>query len=169
MSLSGYGEANNINTSQDVDTGLSVSGELSRYVNDNFGLGGGVSLQLSRKLSDADGEFNFIPFYGIAKLRTSPDGSGNYKYVLGQLGYNSFSGDSNYKGQGGKLTGGLYWGMGAGFVFKMIHVEALYSVNNGKYEQSTYVYDSDYYVYRYFSASGDVKYSSISLNIGVHF
>ena len=54
------------------------------------------------------------------------------------------------------LEGGLYWGLGGGFIInKHFLIELLYSVNNGKAKTLGYEFD--------------IEYSKVTLNLGYNF
>lgn len=149
-------EVGNINYSEDmdVDSGISFSGEIFNSQNRNFDIGGGITFQLPRTLEDSDAGFNFIPVYGMLRLKL--ENGSITPYFIGQLGYSLFFGDDDYKEFDADLTGGLYYGLGGGVVVdQKFLIELLYSVSNGTYE----VYDEDF----------DVEYSVISLNFGFYF
>ncbi|MFH1282198.1 MAG: hypothetical protein ABII27_00860 [bacterium] len=158
-----------VSLNEDVKDGVSFTGEYISYMNDHFGLGGGITYQIPRKESDYDGKFNFIPIYGLFKLRTVPQTIDQPSfYFTGQLGYNVFAGDSDYK-LGGSLDGGLYYGLGGGLQFKNgLLFELLYSVNNGSYEYSESGYDWYYGWYTY-KEEIDIEYKMIRLSIGYAF
>ena len=151
--VSGYG----LSGTEDVDTGVSLSGELFANVAKNFDIGGGITVQIPRSQKDFEGDFYFIPLYGAMRVRF--DTENVTPYFIGQIGYNFFDGDSNYKGYGmyeADLDGGLYWGLGGGVIFnKHFLIELLYSVNNGTGTILGYEFD--------------IEYSKVTLNIGYNF
>ena len=151
--VSGYG----LSGTEDVDTGVSLSGELFANVAKNFDIGGGITVQIPRSQKDFEGDFYFIPLYGALRVRF--DTENVTPYFIGQIGYNFFDGDSNYKGYGmyeADLDGGLYWGLGGGIIFnKHFMIELLYSVNNGTGTILGYEFD--------------IEYSKVTLNIGYNF
>lgn len=142
---------------EDVETGFSLSGELFGTIADNIDIGGGITLQLPRSQEDFDGDFYFIPFYGMIRFRHTFDKVA--PYLIGQLGYNLFFGDSDYKGIGifeADLEGGLYYGLGGGVIFsEHFQIELLYSVNNGTAE----LLGTDF----------DIEYSKISFLFGYNY
>jgi len=151
--VSGYG----FSGTEEVDTGVSFSAELFTKIGYNLDLGGGITVQIPRSQKDFEGDFYFIPVYGAIRARFE---SGNVApYFIGQLGYNFFDGDSDYKGSGvyeADLEGGLYWGLGGGVIInKHFLIELLYSVNNGTAEELGYEFD--------------IEYSKITLNFGYNF
>ena len=143
--------------SEDVEMGLSLSGEIFGTIGNNFDLGGGMTFQFPRSQEDFQGDFSFLPIYGMARWRSSSEKFA--PYAIGQLGYNFFFGDDDYKGTGvfaADLDGGLYYGIGGGFIiYKHFQIEALYSVNNG----TGNILGIDF----------DVEYSKISLTFGYNF
>lgn len=151
--VSGYG----LSGTGDVDTGVSLSGELFAKVSNNLDIGGGITVQIPRSQKDFEGDFYFIPLYGAIRARFE---TGNVApYIIGQVGYNYFDGDSDYKGYGiyeADLEGGLYWGLGGGVIInKHFLTELLYSVNNGTAEDFGYEFD--------------IEYSKVTLNFGYNF
>lgn len=151
--VSGYGASG----TEDVEAGVSLSAEFFGPVANVLDLGGGITLQSPRSQTDYEGDFGFIPFYFAMRARfldrdTTP-------YFIGQLGYNFFYGDSDYKGTGiyeADLDGGLYWGLGGGVIIqKHFLIELLYTENNGT--ASTVGYDFD------------VKYSKFTLSFGFNY
>lgn len=97
----------------DVDTGVSLSGELFGKIGDNFDIGGGITYQFPRSLDEEgyEGDFNFIPIYAMIRARIETENIA--PYFIGQLGYNFFLGDDEYK-EDDKLEGGLYYGLAQG-------------------------------------------------------
>jgi hypothetical protein len=151
--VSGYG----LSGSDDVETGFSLTGELFGKVSNIFDIGGGVTIQIPRSQEDFAGDFYFIPLYGMIRARIETETV--TPYFIGQLGYNFFDGDSDYKGYGileADLEGGLYYGLGAGIIIgKHFLIEALYSVNNGTGTILGYEFD--------------IEYSKVTLNFGYNF
>lgn len=121
---------------------------------------------MPRKEEGFDGEFNFIPIYGLIKFRSKNET--NVPYLTTHLGYNIFEGDSIFKFDG-SLENGMYYGLGGGITFDNDFVlELLYSVNKGKLSFKIPVYS--YYGYtRYIDIETDVEYKTIRLNIGYKF
>ena len=166
--IAGSGNSS-IDGTLDVGPGMSLDTEYVSYVSDNLGLGGGLTIQTNRGLTGVPGNFSFMPIYGLAKLRTSPGRKGLYEYLLGQLGYNFFSGDMDYTGKGGTLGGGLYFGLGAGVSINRIQIELLYTEDRGSFSDSGYVYDDASGKFNYFNESGNIKYSKLGINVGFLF
>jgi hypothetical protein len=139
--------------SYDVDTGFSLSGEVFGKIGNNFDVGAGITIQIPRSVEDFEGDFMFIPVYGMIRARIETENVA--PYFIGQLGYNFFLADDDYKGAA-DLTGGLYYGLGLGIIIKKhFLIEALYSVNNGTYELS--------------SNELDIENSQVTLNFGYNF
>jgi hypothetical protein len=147
-----------VSASTDVDTGISLTGELFTDIDDHFDLGGGISFQLPRSLKgNSSDEFNFVPIYGMVRVK-----SGSPKiapYGILQLGYNLFLANSSYKGTASgeaDLEGGLYYGIGGGVLLKKhFIIELLYSKDYGKFKVA--------------GVSSDIEYSKITLNLGYNF
>ena len=151
--VSGYG----LSGTEDVDASGSFSAELFGKIGNNVDLGCGITLQSPRSQERFGGDFYFVPLYGAIRARF-----GTAKvapYFIGQVGYNFFDGDSDYKGYGmyeGDLEGGLYWGLGGGVIInKHFLIELLYSVNNGSYKVLGYDFD--------------IEYSKVTFNLGYNF
>ena len=151
--VSGYG----LSGTEDVEAGVSLSGELHFHLNNYTDLGFGITYQIPRSQDDYQGDFNFVPVYGL--LRAKLTDSDVAPYFIGHLGYNFFDGDSDYKGTGiyeADLEGGLYWGLGGGVLInKHLLIEMMYSVNNGTVEELGYEFD--------------IEYSKWTLSVGYNF
>lgn len=174
---SGYG-IYSLSTSYDIENGVALIAEYVGYTEEVIGVGLGAEYQLPRKIKNNSGTFNFIPVYGILKVRSVPDTNGSYTYLVGHLGINVFNGDNDFKGVGGALTNGLYYGVGFGFeANNIVQVNLLYSWNTGKFTQkfSYYAYDYSYtlhkyvYTYHYAEASGDIEYANLGITFGIAF
>jgi hypothetical protein len=164
------GEGNeSVDGSYNTGSGLSFGGEYVQYISPHLGLGGGLTFQSARSLADVPGMFSFLPLYGTVKLRTNPGKGYSYSYLTGQVGYNLFDGDRLYRGGGGELTGGLYWGLGAGVVVRRLQFELLYTVSNGHAKDAGYLYDDQTDSYDYFQQTGDITYSKLGFNVGIKF
>lgn len=143
-----------IGGTEDTELGLSAVAEYTIPYNKNMNLGGGAEFQLPRKQKDYEGNFNFIPFYGLAeyKLKDNPI------YLKGKVGYNFFNGDDTYTGTAGNLNGGLFYGFGGGFEIQdNITAEFIYSVNKGSVEYTGY------------DLEGNISYSKLRAAIGFKF
>lgn len=165
---SGYGYTPFDGTT-DVAAGFNLTGELVEYLNAYTGIGGGITYQAPRKQTDYDGNFNFIPIYFLMRLRTMPVRQNEYKYFVMHLGFNIFSGDSDYKGAGGELENGAYWAIGGGMVFNKLQFELLYNVNTGGVRQSGYAYDSTTGTNNYYEIKSNIQYSALSFSVGYNF
>ncbi len=150
--------ANGQSVSTDVDTGISLTGELFTDIDDHFDLGGGIQYQMPRSLKGySSDEFNFVPIYGMVRVKsTSPNVA---PYAIAQIGYNFFLSNSSYKSSSygdAELEGGLYYGIGGGLLIKKhFIVELLYSKDYGKA--------------KFPPGSIDIEYSKFTLNIGYNF
>ncbi len=144
---------------QDVNSGVGFGLEYVTYDTQHLGFGGGITIQGSRGLADVTGNFSFTPIYALAKWRTASDRRNHYKYLIGQLGYNFFSGDRDYRGDNGSLDGGLYFGAGAGVTLNRVQFELLYTEDRGKVRASGFD----------FVESGDIRYSKLGLTVGFLF
>ena len=143
-----------VSSDEDTDAGISLTGEYKIPLeNNSWVLGAGLNYQLARAV-DASGaeDFNFTSFYGLAQydLNDTP------MYIIGKLGYNTFSVDNLAIDE--DENGGLYYGVGAGFNFgenDQYVLEGLYSVNNGELEDGI--------------DTIDVEYSKFTVAIGMTF
>jgi hypothetical protein len=152
---------------EDTTQALTLTGETVGYLDDNVGLGLGISYQIPRKMTNYEGQFNFMPFYGLLKIRSKPVTGRTYFYGVGQLGYNLFYGDESYKGASATLSGGLYYGLGIGWIIENLNIEFLYSVNHGSLKDSGYLYYNGSYYYT--TLKSDIDYSQINMKVGVNF
>jgi hypothetical protein len=143
---------NGSSVSTDVDGGAFLSGEIYASINPRVELGAGIELPTARSLENLNGEFMFIPIYGVARLY--PVVGSVAVYATGRIGVNLFLGDDDYKGSG-ELESGGHLGVGAGIEFNRIQIEALLAVNTGRREVgSTWV---------------DVAYSKLGVSLGYRF
>lgn len=137
---------------EDVDSGISLSGEylFQQQANADFGLG--VTYQFDRQTEDRKDDFNFIPVYGVIKL--TPEMGNQYQpYFVGQLGYNFFNADVDNI----DTDNGMYYGVGAGFKANdQVDVELLYTVNNGEIDPDG-------------EDAFDVEYSKLRLGVSLSF
>ncbi len=125
--LSGNHEVSNgtNSVSKDVDNDISVSAEYT-VIDEVIGFGGGIILQNPRNIEGYTGDFYFTSIYGLIKVGSLLEEKS--PYFIGQLGYNLFSGDDDYKGSV-TLKGGIYYGIGVGILLAdNLQVEALYSL-----------------------------------------
>jgi len=139
----------------DVENWLTPSLQFGVPATKNLILGIGAKYQLPRKLNGLDGFFSFIPIYFFAKGIFS-DSEYFCPYIIGQLGYNHFVGDSDYKGVA-ILTGKYYYGLGLGLIL-LSHLQfgVLYSVNAGSYHLD----------YTDINLNANIVYSKISFLFG---
>jgi len=135
------------NGTVDVDTGFSISGEFFAKISNNIDLGGGITWQVPHSRNDTEGDFYFVPVYGMIRVRFETGAVA--PYLIGQLGFNYFK-------YGWEENSGLYYGGGAGIIIKKhFLIEALYSVNKGTTIES--------------GIDSDIEYSKVSLNLGYNF
>ncbi|MFX0203095.1 MAG: hypothetical protein ACFFCW_43885 [Candidatus Hodarchaeota archaeon] len=117
--------------SEDVEDSISISFEGVAAINDNVGIGGGFTWQIPRSQERYPGDFYFIPFYGLMKIRSAS--AELAPYLIGQIGYNFiYEGDTHHKGTGiyaATLDGDLYYGVGGGIILNnRLQIEVLYSL-----------------------------------------
>jgi hypothetical protein len=147
--VSGFG----VEIDDDIDASGSFSGEIFESVKERFDIGVGTNLQLKREAEDFRGYFHFHALYALLRARFGTEKIA--PYAVGHLGYNFFYGDFDYKGVG-FLTGGWYYGLGAGLIIKKHFLfEALYSRNNGNLNL--------------LGAKFDIDYTKLTLNFGYNF
>jgi hypothetical protein len=148
-----------------IGNGISLSAEVIHALNPWIGIGGGASYQSPREEPVSGGKFSFVPIYGLLRVQSTPDENNRYYYAIGQFGYNYFIADEKYAGAGNyKMTNGAYAGLGAGYVFGRLLVEALYTVDQGKMSGN----DFDSTNARY-NISADANYRKLSLAAGILF
>jgi hypothetical protein len=144
--------------SQDYDVGMGISPSVEymmQYQSILYGLG--LEYQLQRKI-EFDGEelgkFGFIPIYLVGRYQFTLPGTITPEAVA-QLGYNIFTANDDYKGDG-DLSGGLYYGIGAGVTIqKKYLVQLMYKANAGGWEYS--------------GLNADMTNSQINLGLGYRF
>ena len=148
-----------------INPGISLTAEEIYYVRPTIGIGGGISYQTTRQEPVSGGYFNFIPIYGLVRVRSTPTSVNSYSYATAQFGYNYFIADHKYAGAGNyEMTNGAYAGLGAGYVFGRIQVEVLYTVDQGRLSGDDFDSQNSHY-----SISADAAYRKISLSLGVIF
>jgi hypothetical protein len=151
--------------SSKIGTGKTLTVEEVYYLGPRTGIGAGISYQMTHQEPTTQGHFSFIPIYGLLRMRLTPINDNQYAFATAQLGYNYFTADQKYAGAGKYvMTNGVYAGLGAGYVFGRMQVEALYTLDRGKIKSDGYDVNNDPY-----SISADSSYSKISLSIGVLF
>lgn len=143
-----------ISLDEDTDMGITLIGEYKVPMNSQWVFGAGIAYQLDRA-ADASGaeDFNYTSFYGIAQYKLVD----NPMYLIGKLGYNTLYFDNTPSNI--DVNGGLYYGFGAGTYFGQNNnyvAEALYSVNNGKFEADD-------------GSSADIDYSKFTISLGMKF
>ena len=142
-------EGSELNTSTEVGIGNSFGVELitglSPESNVAWGLGVEVPIE-HRNVKDMNGEFYFVPLYGLFKLHLmrgyiSP-------YVMGKIGFSYFDGHMDFKDTDiskADLDGGLYYGFGSGVVINKFHeLELSYSISHGEVAITGVDYDVKY-------------------------
>jgi len=137
-----------------VETGISCSLELFGAISNYVDLGGGIIYQAPRRIKEySEADFNFMPIFGLVRIKPAFDTA--TPYLIAQLGYNLFDGNSDYKGSA-DLEGGLYYAYGAGILIKhTLLIELLYSENKGKISgPSGYI---------------NVKNNQFTINLGFNF
>ncbi len=147
----------------DIESGFSIYFELGKAINKNIGLGGGASYGLGRGIDEEgeEGEFNFIPVYGLLKIWFPTPSVVPFGIV--HVGYNFFFADDDFKGDL-DTGGGLYWAIGGGIMFDNgVQLELLYATHNGTLtgEDSSEGFTMDIDV--------ELSYSKVTLAAGINF
>lgn len=156
--------SSDITGSNQVNAGLAVSGEGVAYLSDHVGVGLGLTCQFPRENADRGGTFNFVPLYGLIKLRAAGKHAVN-PYVIGQLGYNLFYADDAFAGAGATRNKGMYYGLGCGVKIRRFQVELLYSSNKANIQRS----GEDRSALYSFTSSEDIDYKTLSWSLGYVF
>lgn len=93
-------------------------------------VGPGVMYYFPRTVRNTEASFNFVPIYGFIKYGSDRFNRVSF-YFMGALGYNIFSGNSEYSGDF-KMDGDIYYGVGAGLIFNdRLDVRGFYNRNQG--------------------------------------
>ncbi len=121
----------------DVSMGVSPYIEIMAQ-DDHLFYGIGVEYQAPRKVdfTTSDGKMGFVPVYGLMRVQI-PLETFIIPEFIGQLGYNFLLADDDYKGNA-DVSGGIYWGFGAGLVIDKFVGQLMYKTNYGSMEQSGY-------------------------------
>ena len=147
-----------------VDTGSSILLEYQRSLTDIFSLGLGMTLNVNRLLHGTASEFRFLPVYAALSFYPLSYKGDFVPYVKADLGYSfSYSGNDEYKKTADfetALTGGVYWGIGAGAkIFDMVFADVMFTSCSGAYKSTLSSVSSEV----------SVPYTKISLNVGIGF
>ncbi|MFN2340816.1 MAG: outer membrane beta-barrel protein [Halanaerobium sp.] len=133
------------NAEHNSEMGYSLIGEYKMAYMENWNLGAGLAYQLNRKDENADVDFGFTPFYGLAEYRMQDSPF----YFVGHLGFASFSFDHP---DADDSSGGLYYALGGGMdLGQRYEAEVLYTNNSGE------------------SDNDDVDYSKFTVTFGMRF
>lgn len=132
-----------LGSDSDVKTGVSLYGEVldsDKVGPGNLIYGLGIEYQLPRELKNLSPdahkrEFSFLPIYATIKyvllpIIISPE-------VIVQGGYNLPVTHKNYdtaETNGMKVSGGFYWGMGAGIDFKPFVFQVMYKSSQSNFK-----------------------------------
>jgi len=130
VDFAGDWDADNTPVTYDTKTSWSIAGEGYYKVIDYVDLGGGVQYLFPRKIDTSPNwKFWFVPVYAAARVH--PPMTDYTPYGIVQIGYAFHGGNANYFNNL-DTSGGFYWGVGAGFIFKRHYLaEILYSEANG--------------------------------------
>lgn len=151
----------NGNTSEDSwDTSMGIDVSIEYLLQNNnlmYGIGAEYQLQREVDFPSGEGKMGFIPVYGVLRYQV-PVQANITPELIANVGYNIFTADDDYKG-GADLSGGLYWGIGAGVGIKNLIFQLMYKTNYGSIEQE--VFGSTF--------KGDITNSQINLTAGMRF
>lgn len=138
----------------DVATGISPYLELLAQKG-AYLYGIGVEYQIQRKVDfpNYPGKMGFVPIYGVARYQI-PVAGGVKPEVIGQMGYNLLKADDDYT-SGADLSGGVYWGIGAGAVSGSYVGQFMFKANYAKLD-----YQGD---------TGKIINTQINLSAGIRF
>lgn len=159
---------------ESIGLGYSLSFEATTDVTGFLSLGLGLGYQFSRtgklgfpiidttlttenqkELKPNEGKFGYIPVYFLTKV-TLYQSEIITPYFVGQIGYNLFYSDDNYKGDF-LLNGNLFYGVGIAVdVYKNYQIGLTYKVNSGSVSHA----DEQFF---------NSKYSYLSLSLGLNF
>lgn len=156
-SVSGFGQSGDL----DVNTGVSFGFDLLTNVSENFNIGMGVLYQTPREQeAEGSGNFNFVPLYGIVKIKIGSSVQPVIPCLVANVGYSVlFNGEDKYKGPF-SLKGGLYFGGGIQIEISNFVIEGMYRSFNGTAELDNSGFQSS-------GGAFDITYTTLSVMIGV--
>ena len=148
--------------SANVDLGTSVSAEIQHPLSDMLGIGLGATYNLNRNLTGTTGQFSFLPVYATVSVFPIGNVAGLAPYAKADLGYNiSYTGNDAYKAPAPfttTLTGGMYWGLGAGVkLLNTLFVDLMFTSYSGTYKAALGPLSTEF----------PVLYTKVSLNAGI--
>lgn len=143
-----------------VKTGFEADLEYHYPTSPQLIIGGGAGFLLTRDAEDSPDDFSIIPIYGLIKYEIQSEGS-FVPALEGRIGYNFISYNSGEEGVTVDMTGGIHYGFALSGTFNK-----QYLVGIGYYVYNT---GFDVTVEGLGSASGDGKYSCITLSVGMVF
>lgn len=154
--------SNLIDKDYDVNVGISPAMEyLFQYNALLFGLGAEYQVQRTVKFSPdgTDSKMGFIPLYGTVRYQIMSQRNFNPEFAA-QVGYNFLTADDDYLEYDAEVSGGLYWGIGAGIAIQQKYlVQLMYKTNYGKYEAE--IDDADY--------NADITNTQLNLSLNYRF
>ena len=147
-----------------VDLGASALLEIQHPLSDKLSIGIGSTYNVNRKVTTTDAEFSFLPVYGTVSLFPLGNIAGIAPYAKIDAGYCvSFTGNSAYLAPAPfttTLTGGIYWGLGAGVkIASTIFADIMFTSYSGTYKVAL----------EPLSAEVAILYTKVSLNVGIGF
>ena len=134
--------------SHDMNTAFGLAGDFFYYVDPSVALGLGLNYTFDTAMKeDSDFKAGFTTVYFTVKPKLALDSEiFSCVYGLAQIGYGM-----PRITEGEDLTGGVYWGIGAGTEIKSFIVELIYGSNSGSNRGTSFTV------------------SSINLNVGYKF
>jgi hypothetical protein len=117
-------------TNQVVESGISLAGEFLNSLGDHFAAGGGFEYQFSRKVSEDNQKFSYLPLYFIFRSDL-PATKKMVPFLIGKAGYSFY--DEPNPVDSFTLSGGIYYGVGAGLIIqKNLVADFMYSCSNSE-------------------------------------
>ena len=151
-------------SSAGVDLGSSILMEFQHPLSEMLSIGVGATYNLNRNISGTSAQFSFLPVYATASLFPFGNVPGIAPYAKVDLGYNvAYTGNDQYKWNSPfqtALTGGMYWGIGAGArILNTIFADIMFTSYSGTYQVTLGP----------LSTQAAVLYTKVSLNAGIGF
>jgi len=117
---------------ENTNPGVSFGVEYFKYFNNVVAVGAGASYDLPRKFKNWDGDISFLPLYTAVKVRMPLKGlDNNYPFATARLGYSAFMDNTDWVTSS---SGGLQYGLSAGYCIGALFLEASYLVNRFSYK-----------------------------------
>jgi len=164
-------ESDGYDSDADTNLGISPSFEVLYPAMPNLLVGGGLEYQILRgydESGEGDPAYGFIPIFLSGKYAIPMEAQITPEILL-QFGYNFLTANDDLKGDG-DLSGGIYFGIGAGIVHPMgFTADIMYRMSKGGTEGDEEIYDpwnDEWYTYSY---DTDVTQGNLTLRLGYRF